>query len=56
MKTENEIKDEIIRIEKDIKETKEELKKDPTNEDFKEYIRFASSFNMALRWTLKSIT
>jgi 23S rRNA C2498 (ribose-2'-O)-methylase RlmM len=56
MKTENEIKEEIIRIEKDIKETKEELKKDHTNEDFKEYIRFARSFNMALRWALKSNT
>jgi len=54
MKTESEIKEEIIRIEKDIKETKEELKKDPTNEGFKEYMRFARSFNMALRWALKN--
>ena len=54
MKTENEIKEEIIRIEKDIKETKEELKKDPTNEGFKEYMRSARSFNMALRWALKN--
>jgi hypothetical protein len=53
MKTEQEIKIEIARAEKELAEYKELLKKDPTNKDFKYDVDYGRHYIQHLKWVLK---
>jgi len=53
MKTELEIKTEIVRAQKELAEFKEELKKDPTNEDYKYDVDYIKHYIQHLKWVLK---